>query len=122
VAEWYARPVLFVADVPASVGFYTDRLGFARAWSYEEDGKTLVAQVDRGGCELILSSQWPGKVGTGMTFVSLDRKVFDALWPELQGRDVVVRDGFWGYTSKIIDDPDGNQLYFPDPGQADVSP
>jgi uncharacterized glyoxalase superfamily protein PhnB len=121
VADWYARPVLFVADVPASMSFYSDRLGFARVWSHVEDGKAVVAQVNRGGCELILSSQWPGKAGTGMMFISLDRAVFDALWPELKAKGVAVRDGWWGYRSKIIDDPDGNELYFPDPGQTDGS-
>ncbi len=122
MAEWYARPVLFVADVPASMSFYIDKLGFARAWSYEEEGKTIVAQVDRAGCELILSSQWPGKIGTGMMFVSLDRPVFDGLWPELEARGVTVKDGHWGYASRIIADPDGNQLYFPHPGQPSGSP
>lgn len=117
MGDWYSRPVLFVADVSASVAFYTDKLGFAQAWRYEEDGKLLVAQVDRQGCELILSSQWPGKVGTGMMFVSLDRSVFDALWPELAAKGVAVRDGFWGYPAKIVNDPDGNQIYFPHPGQ-----
>lgn len=117
MGDWYSRPVLFVADVSASVAFYTDKLGFAQAWRYEEDGKLLVAQVDRQGCELILSSQWPGKVGTGMMFVSLDRSVFDALWPELAAKGVTVRDGFWGYPAKIVNDPDGNQIYFPHPGQ-----
>jgi hypothetical protein len=39
---------------------------------HEENDKALVAQVDRQGCELILSSQWPDKVGTGLIFISLD--------------------------------------------------
>jgi catechol 2,3-dioxygenase-like lactoylglutathione lyase family enzyme len=121
MTEWYARPVLFVADVPVSVSFYRDKLGFTPAWSHEAEGKTIVAQVDRGGCELILSSQWPGKVGAGMMFISLDRPVFDALWSELTAKGVTAKDGWWGYPSKIIDDPDGNQLYFPDPGKTETA-
>lgn len=121
MGDWYSRPVLFVADVAASVAFYVGALGFSEAWRHEEDGRPLVAQVDRNGCELILSSQWPHKAGTGMMFVSLDRTVFDALWPELAARGVAVREGFWGYPSKIVDDPDGNQLYFPEPGQTDAA-
>src|ERR1041384_2778356 len=63
MTAWFARPVLHVTDVAASVRFYTDRLGFTTAWRHEEDGKLLVAQVDRQGCALILSCQWPDKVG-----------------------------------------------------------
>jgi catechol 2,3-dioxygenase-like lactoylglutathione lyase family enzyme len=58
VSEWYARPVLFVADIGRSVDFYVKRLGFTQSWRHEEAGKALVAQVDRQGCALILSSQW----------------------------------------------------------------
>ena len=45
MADWFARPVLHVSDVEASIGFYVDRLGFAVPWRLEEDGATRVAQV-----------------------------------------------------------------------------
>jgi catechol 2,3-dioxygenase-like lactoylglutathione lyase family enzyme len=61
--EWFARPVLHVKDVEASLLFYVDRLGFTIPWRYDEDGRTRVAQVDRQGCALILSDQWPEKIG-----------------------------------------------------------
>jgi catechol 2,3-dioxygenase-like lactoylglutathione lyase family enzyme len=83
---WFARPVLFVADIDRSVDFYVKQLGFTQSWRYEEEGKAWVAQVDRQGCELILSSQWPGKVGKGLMFISLDAGVLDALRAELEGR------------------------------------
>jgi catechol 2,3-dioxygenase-like lactoylglutathione lyase family enzyme len=65
--EWYARPVLFVADIDRSVDFYVKQLGFTQNWRYEEAGKAWVAQVARPGCELILdgNGQWPDKVGKG---------------------------------------------------------
>ena len=47
--KWYARPVLFVADIDRSVDFYVKQLGFTQAWRYEEEGKAFVAQVDRRG-------------------------------------------------------------------------
>jgi hypothetical protein len=40
--------------------------------------RVWVAQVDRQGCELILSSQWPDKVGKGLMFISLDVGVLDS--------------------------------------------
>jgi catechol 2,3-dioxygenase-like lactoylglutathione lyase family enzyme len=113
--KWYARPVLFVSDIDSSVDFYVKQLGFTQAWRYEDEGKAYVAQVERLGCELILSSQWPGKVGKGLMFVSLDVAVLNALRAELEGRGVAVKDGQWGYRLMVIADPDGNELYFPYP-------
>jgi catechol 2,3-dioxygenase-like lactoylglutathione lyase family enzyme len=123
--KWYTRPVLFVTDIDKSVDFYVKQLGFTQAWRYEEEGKAYVAQVDRRGCELILSSQWPGKVGKGLMFISLDPAVLDALRAELEGRGVDVKDGEWGYRLMVIADPDGNELYFPypaSPGAGSVMP
>ena len=113
--RWFARPVLFVADIDRSVDFYVKRLGFTQSWRYEDEGKASVAQVDRQGCELILSSQWPGKVGKGLIFISLDASVLNALRAELEGRGVDVKDGEWGYRLMVVVDPDGNELYFPYP-------
>jgi catechol 2,3-dioxygenase-like lactoylglutathione lyase family enzyme len=119
--DWFARPVLHVTDVAASLRFYVDRLGFTSPWSHEENGKLLVAQVDRQGCALILSCQWPEKVGKGLMFVSLNVvpetheahvAALDALRAELEARGVAVKDGSWGYRLLVVDDPDGNQLYF----------
>ena len=113
--QWYARPVLFVADIGTAVDFYVKQLGFTQPWRYEEEGNALVAQVERQGCEIVLSSQWPEKVGKGLMFISLDAGVLDALREELEGRGVDVKDGQWGYRLMVVTDPDGNELYFPYP-------
>jgi catechol 2,3-dioxygenase-like lactoylglutathione lyase family enzyme len=112
---WFARPVLFVTDIGRSVDFYVNQLGFTQSWRYEDEGQALVAQVERQCCALILSSQWPDKVGKGLMFISLDVDVLHALRRELEGRGVNVMDGFWGYPHMEIHDPDGNELYFPYP-------
>jgi catechol 2,3-dioxygenase-like lactoylglutathione lyase family enzyme len=112
---WFARPVLFVTDIDRSVDFYVNQLGFNQPWRYEEDGKARVAQVQRQGCELILSSQWPDKVGKGLIFISLDFDVLNALRAELEGRGVDVKEGYWGYRLMVIVDLDLNELYFPYP-------
>lgn len=126
VTDWFARPVLHVTDVAASLRFYVDRLGFTNAWRYEEDGKPVVAQVDRQGCAVILSSQWPEKVGKGLMFISLNVdpdtceaqvKALDALRAELEASGVSVKDGSWGYRLLVVDDPDGNQIYFNYPNE-----
>src|SRR5205814_9632995 len=71
MTDWFARPVLHVSSVEASLRFYVDRLGFTVAWRYEEDGRARVAQVDRGSCALLVSDQWPEKGGKGLMFISL---------------------------------------------------
>jgi catechol 2,3-dioxygenase-like lactoylglutathione lyase family enzyme len=121
MTDWFARPILHVADVEASVRFYVDGLGFTTAWRHEEDGRLIVVQVDRDGCALILASTWPEKAGGGTMFISLNPEpssneaqalALDALRAEFAGRGVAVREGRWGYRVVIVADPDGNTLMF----------
>src|SRR5262249_9699006 len=83
MTDWFARPVLHVSDVEASLRFYVDRLGFTSPWRFDEDGKACIAQVDRQGCALILADTQlfrgnrsgafgPEKIGTGLMFISLN--------------------------------------------------
>jgi catechol 2,3-dioxygenase-like lactoylglutathione lyase family enzyme len=72
MTDWFARPVLHVTDVEASLRFYVNRLGFTNPWRYDEDGRAYVAQVDRQGCSLILADTWPEKIGKGLMFISLN--------------------------------------------------
>src|SRR6202140_5163022 len=72
MTDWFARPVLHVTDVEASLLFYVNRLGFTSPWRYDEDGRAHVAQVDRQGCALILADTWPEKIGKGLMFISLN--------------------------------------------------
>lgn len=115
MADWYSRPVLFVSDIERSVAFYRGQLGFREDWRYDEDGDRRIVQVSRQECELILTAQWPDKVGGGLIFVSLDLDLLEATRSEFERRGVAVQDGRWGYPLMIVADPDGNQLYFPCP-------
>ncbi len=118
MTDWFARPVLHVTDVEASLRFYVNRLGFTSPWRYEEDGRVYVAQVDREGCALILSDTWPEKIGKGLMFISLNVEpeaqvaALDALPVEFEAKSVPVKEGSWGYRLLVVDDPDGNQLFF----------
>ena len=130
MTEWFARPVLHVSSVNASLRFYVDRLGFTSPWRVEdENGHIDVAQVDRQGCALILAEHWAEKAGNGLMFISLNVEpetheaevaALDSLRAELEGRGVSVEDGHWGYRLLVVQDPDGNQLFFNyphEPGQ-----
>jgi len=121
LTDWFARAVLHVRDVEASLRFYVERLGFTRSWRYEENGRASVAQVERQGCALILADHWPEKTGKGLMFISLNVEpatpegataALDALRAELEAKGVSVKEGSWGYRVLVVDDPDGNQLFF----------
>lgn len=50
MTDWFARPVLHVADGEASHRFYVNQLGFTSPWRHDDDGRLYVALVDRQGC------------------------------------------------------------------------
>ena len=125
--DWFARPVLHVRDVEASLRFYMTQLGFTSPWRYEEDGRVRVAQVDRESCAIILADTWPEKIGKGLIFISLNLEreamvaALDALRAEFESRGAAVREGSWGYRLVVVDDPDGNQLFFNYPSETPSS-
>ena len=41
----------------------------------------------------------------------------DALRAELEAKGVQVKEGSWGYRLLVVDDPDGNQLFFNYPNE-----
>ena len=127
MTDWFSRPVLHVTDVEASLRFYVNQLGFTNPWRYDEDGKVRVAQVDRQGCALILADAWPEKIGKGLLFISLNVEpqtykaaiaALDELRAELEAKGVPVKEGSWGYRLLVVDDPDGNQLFFNYPNES----
>ena len=127
MTDWFARPVLLVKDVDASLRFYVNLLGFTSLWRYDEEGRARVAQVDRQGCALILADNLaPEKIGKGVIFISLNVEpatpeaavaALDALRAELEAKGVPVKDGSWGYRLLMVDDLDGNQLLFNYPSE-----
>jgi len=113
--RWYSRPLVFVRDAEAAADFYTGKLGFRESWRYAEDGKVLIVQVARNGCELILTQQWPKAAGTAVIFISIGEAEVHELAAEFTYAGAKVEDGRWGYPMKVVMDPDGNQLWFPLP-------
>ena len=115
MSVWYSRPVLFVESVERSIAFYTEKLGFVESTRYEDEGKILVAQVNREDCEILLNCQRPEKTGRSRMFISINIEPLKALRAEFEGRGTPIRDGWWGYDTMIVEDPDGNELFFPYP-------
>ena len=113
VHRWYARPVLFVADVNRAARFYIDMLGFEKAW-HSGDGTGKVCQVNHGECEIILC-QDSSRRDRGRLFVELTAEGLTDFRRELVERSVPTRETWWGYDTLQVDDPDGNELFFPRP-------
>jgi len=128
MTDWFARPILHVNDVDASLRFYENLLGFTSPWRYDEEGRARVAQVDRQGCALILANNLAQeKIGKAVMFISLNVDpatrekavaALDALRTELEGKGVLVKESSWGYRLLVVDDLDGNQLLFNYPVEA----
>ena len=115
MTDWFARPVLHVKDVEASLHFYVNQLGFTIPWRYDEGGRVFVAQVDRQGCALILCDMWPEKIGKGLMFISLNVEpetreaavaALDALRAEFEAKGVAVKERSWGYRLLVVHDLD----------------
>jgi catechol 2,3-dioxygenase-like lactoylglutathione lyase family enzyme len=128
MTEWFARPVLHVKNVDATLRFYVNLLGFTSPWRYDEEGRARAAQVDRQGCALILANNLaPEKIGKGVIFISLNVEpatpeaavaALDALRAEIEAKGIAVKEGSWGYRLLVVDDLDGNQLLFNYPREA----
>jgi catechol 2,3-dioxygenase-like lactoylglutathione lyase family enzyme len=117
--RWYSRPILYAADIQRMLDFYVGQLGFKEDWRFEEGGKLLIAQVRRSECELIFSCQDQMRAGPGRIFISLDLDVLEATRRDYEAKGIAVLNGQWGYRTMIISDPDGNELFFPYPLEAE---
>jgi catechol 2,3-dioxygenase-like lactoylglutathione lyase family enzyme len=111
--RWYSRPVLFVTDIQRSLRFYVDGLGFKTDW-HTDDGKGTICQVSRSECEIILC-QDSGRRDRGRLFIELTADGLRDFRHELAERSVPHKSTWWGYDTTQVDDPDGNELFFPVP-------
>lgn len=118
--EFYLRPILCVTDVPASIAYYTEKLGFEAGWSFPGDAP-IIAQVGRNGLDLILDAESSIPRAATPTVLSLslhDAQGLGALHDELQGRGAELlgppSEVSWqeGVLQLVARDPDGNVLVF----------
>ena len=85
-----------------------------------------MAQVDRQGCALILADTWPDKIGKGLMFISLNvepatredrgRRAGCAA-RRIRGQGRSGQGWFVGLPASVVDDLDGNQLFFNYPSE-----
>lgn len=113
IHRWYSRPVLFVSDLERALRFYLDRLGFRKDW-HAAEGKGPVCQVSRSDCEIILAED-AGRGDRARLFIELTADGLAEFRRELAERSVPHSTTWWGYDTTQVDDPDGNELFFPVP-------
>ncbi len=123
-----AEPQLFVADIPASCAFFTEKLGFTIVFTYGEPA--YYGQVKRDGARLNLRRVDAPVIDPALR----DREVLltaamtvetaeeiKALFLEFQSAGVTfhqtLRKEPWGAKNFIVKDPDGNLLLFAGPAE-----
>jgi PhnB protein len=117
-------PTLAVADIDASVRFYTKILGFDIGFTLPgEDGKLIHASVQRGNSSLMFGrvdasnrhDQDPLGRGVVLYATVADNEDIDAYFQRVRDAGATVvqepTDQFWGHRDWGITDPDGYLLF-----------
>ncbi len=119
----WARPIIRVRDLAASVAYYCQKLGFTQDW-IEGGDDPAVAQVSRPGITLMLdkAAYWPKAGVPGVISLTLndvpERPALDPLHRELvaAGARVTKAPFKVHWDPKVyemnVEDPDGNVLMF----------
>jgi catechol 2,3-dioxygenase-like lactoylglutathione lyase family enzyme len=123
-----AEPQLFVADIQSSCDFFTEKLGFAIAFTYGEP--PFYAQVMRDGGRLNLRCVERPVIDAGLrdreellsaSLTVATAEAIKALFLEFQGAGVTffqtLKREPWGARNFIVKDPDGNLLLFAGPAE-----
>ena len=116
------QPLLSVRNVPASLAFYTEHLGFTQDGSTlpGKDGTPVFAGVKHGETTIYLDNteyadlppNTPLGVGVDL-FIGVNGDI-DALYARLQAAQVTImremKEEFWGDKRFVVQDPDGYRL------------
>ena len=112
-------PFLSVADMPRSLAYYVDGLGFAIRHKWEPEGQIRWVWLARDGAGIMLQQfdQPPAPpLGSGVAIYFLCEDAL-AIYHELRGRSITVSEpqvgnGMWEVS---LADPDGYRLHFESP-------
>jgi hypothetical protein len=113
----YCRPVFAVREMGAAILYYVGALDFRHDWSVPRDAEVPVcSQVSRGTTQILLWTEatiaTPGRVYISLEFAD----ELQALCDEFVSKEARVvsppAPRLWGPSGFIVEDLDGNQLYF----------
>lgn len=104
-----ACPIIAVADVPATITYYVERLGFQKNWDWGDP--VTFGSVVREGVALFFSADGRGREGVRISIVVDD---VDAVYSELQRRGTIIAQPPIqtpaGVREIYMEDPDGHRL------------
>lgn len=102
-------PIFNVDNVPSSIDYYVNKLGFTMDWDWEQPA--TFASVSRDGINIFLCQQGQGQPGTWISIFVTD---VDTLYDEYLQRGAIIRQpptNFpWGMREMNIEDLDGHRL------------
>jgi catechol 2,3-dioxygenase-like lactoylglutathione lyase family enzyme len=104
-----AIPILNVTNVPASIDYYVDKLGFEKEWEW--GSPPTFACVRRDEVRIFMCQDGQGQPGTWMSIFVQD---VDALYEDYRRRGATIPEppeNFpWGVREMLVKDPDGHCL------------
>lgn len=104
-----AVPIFNVKDVPGSIAYYVDRLGFRKEWDWGTP--PTFACVFRDNVRIFLCQGAQGSPGTWLSVFVHD---VDALYEDYQRRGAIIRQAPtnfpWGVREMNVEDLDGHRL------------
>ncbi|NER83138.1 MAG: bleomycin resistance family protein [Leptolyngbya sp. SIO1D8] len=102
-------PILNVKNIPDSIRYYVDVLGFKQDWDW--DDPPTFASVSRDDVCIFLCQGAQGQSGTWM---SIFVENVDALHEDYKAKGAIIRQAPtnfpWGVREMNIEDPDGHRL------------
>jgi catechol 2,3-dioxygenase-like lactoylglutathione lyase family enzyme len=102
-------PILDVSNIPASIDYYVDILGFDKKWDWGDP--PTFACVGRDQIEIFLNQNNQGARGV---WISIFVQDVDALHEDYKRRGGIVReppkDMPWGVRRMVVEDIDGHRL------------
>jgi PhnB protein len=117
-------PSLAVADIGASMRFYTDVLGFESEFSMPgPDGQIVHGSVGRGGHSIMFGLRQESEpyerdpLGQGVVLYATvdDDEDIDDYFARVKGAGATIvqepTDQFWGHRDWGVSDPDGYRIY-----------
>jgi catechol 2,3-dioxygenase-like lactoylglutathione lyase family enzyme len=111
----YARTVFFVKDAEKSLRFYTEQLGMSVDWKAPPEGRVWVFQVSVFGFELILNQvdeSTQSRAGHGRLFIGLEDDQIEPVRKHIEASGVPTLRVDWGQPTLVVQDLDGNELFF----------
>lgn len=104
-----AVPILNVKNVPASIAYYVEKLGFDKEWDW--GSPPSFACVFRDSVRIFLCQDAQGTPGT---WISIFIQDVDALHEDYKRRDAIIRQAPtnfpWGLREMNVEDLDGHRL------------